>query len=56
MTVTVGDAATKGEKELKTDYPVEEGLTAGTTKQKGRTTNLVPQERSLVSYNDKVGL
>ena len=30
---TVGDAATPGEKELLTDYPVVEGLIAGTTKQ-----------------------
>ena len=45
----VGDAATVGEKELRTEYPVEEGLIAGTTKQTlpsnleptdGNTTNL----------------
>lgn len=31
--VTVGNAATLTEKEVKKRYPVEEGLTAGTTKQ-----------------------
>ena len=45
----VGDAATPGEKELLTDYPVVEGLIAGTTKQTlppnlkpldGNTTNI----------------
>lgn len=41
--VTVGDAATHNEKEVKTRYPVEEGLTAGTQKQTGRVTNMIPQ-------------
>ena len=31
--VKVGDSATVGQKELRTEYPVEEGLVAGTTKQ-----------------------
>ena len=31
--VKVGDPATIGQKELRTEYPVEEGLIAGTTKQ-----------------------
>ena len=35
--------ATIGEKELKTNWPIEEGLIAGTTKQTGRTMNLQPQ-------------
>ena len=35
--------ATAGEKELKTDWPHVTGLTARTTKQTGRTTNLVAQ-------------
>lgn len=35
--------ATTGEKELKTEWPHVTGLVAGTTKQKGRTTNLIPQ-------------
>jgi hypothetical protein len=56
MTITVGDAATIGEKELKTKYPVEEGLTAGTQKQTGRISNLIAQEGSLVPRREKVGL
>ena len=55
MTITVGDAATTGEKELKTKYPVTEGLTAGTTKQTGKTMNLVPQT-SVVSKKESFGL
>ena len=31
--VKVGSPATIGQKELRTEYPVEEGLIAGTTKQ-----------------------
>ena len=49
-------ANTAGEKELKTDWPIEEGLTAETQKQTGRTTNLVPQEGSLVPRRYKKGL
>ena len=56
MTITVGSAATSGEKEIRTDYPVEEGLTAGTTKQEGTQTNLVPEEGSLVPRRKKVGI
>ena len=36
-------ANTKGQKELKTNWPNEEGLTARTQKQTGRQTNLTPQ-------------
>lgn len=54
--VQVGNAATRGEKELKTDYPVTEGLTAGTTKQTGKEMNLIPQDRSLVREIEKVGM
>ena len=32
-----------GEKELKTDWPIEEGLTAKTQTQTGRTSNLIPE-------------
>jgi len=32
-----------GEKELRTDWPITEGLIAETTKQTGRQTNLTPQ-------------
>jgi hypothetical protein len=46
---------TSGEKELKTNYPVTEGLIAGTTKQTGREMGLVP-EVSLVSSREKEGL
>ena len=45
--------ATSGEAELKTDYPYEEGLTAKTQKQTGRTMNLVAEE-SLVPARKKV--
>ena len=56
MTIQVGDAATAGEKELKTKYPVEEGLTAGTQKQTGRKTNLVAEQGSLVPKRKQAGL
>lgn len=36
-------AETKGMAEIQTRYPVTSGLTAGTTKQKGRKRNLVPK-------------
>ena len=45
-------ANTAGEKELKTDWPIEEGLTARTQKQTGRVMNLVPEEGSTVPVND----
>jgi len=48
-------ANTSGEKELRTNWPVEEGLTARTQKQTGRTTNLVP-EVSLLTQREKEGL
>ena len=44
------------EKELRRDFPVEEGLTFGTQRQEGRISNLVPEEKSLVSEREKVGL
>ena len=34
---------TKGTRHIATRYPVTKGLTAGTTKQTGRQTNLTPQ-------------
>ena len=55
-TITVGNAAGKGEKEIMTRYPVTDGLTAGTNKQEGRIKNLVPELSSLVSEKDKEGL
>ena len=53
--VNVG-TGTKGTRFIKKEWPITEGLTAGTEKQTGRTTNLVPQEKSLVSSREKVGL
>ena len=52
----VGNAATLNEKEVKTRYPVDKGLTAGTNTQIGRITNLVVQDRSLVSKRVHKGL
>ena len=40
--VKVGDPATVEEKELRTEYPIEEGLIAGTTRQVGNP-NLVEE-------------
>lgn len=48
--------ATSGEKELKTKWPVEKGLTAKTQKQTGRQTNLIPERGSLVPKRLKVGM
>jgi len=45
--------ATIGEKEIITNYPVEEGLIAETTKQTGREMRLIP-ETSLVRCEKKV--
>ena len=55
-TITIGNPAGKGQKEIQTRYPVEEGLTAGTQTQVGRISNLVPEINSLVSRKDKFGL
>lgn len=43
-------ANTLGEKELKTDWPVEEGLTARTTKQEGTKADLEAEEGSFVEH------
>lgn len=48
--------ATSGEKELKRDWPVAEGLTAGTEKQTGRVMNLVPERGSIISRRRKCGI
>ena len=52
--------ATAGEKELKTDWPHVTGLVAGTTKQTGRTTNLVAQGlngiKTTVPQRDREGI
>jgi len=52
--VTVGTGKA-GDKELRTNWPVEDGLTAGTQKQEGRTKNLVAEE-TVVSEKDRVGI
>jgi len=49
-------ANTIKEKELKTSWPVESGLTAGTTKQTGRLMNLMPTEGSNVSKRERQGI
>ena len=48
--------ATAGQKEIKKDWPVETGLTARTTKQTGRTTNLVAQGMNGKKTNVQVKL
>jgi len=48
-------ASTHGEKEIKTNWPVEEGMTAATTKQTGDK-YLHAEEGSNVSRSQKVGL
>lgn len=52
--VEVG-TATKGEKEIRKDWPIEEGLTAGTTKTHDRITYLQPEESNL-TLGDKEGI
>ena len=52
----VGNAATIGSAEIRTDYPVEEGLTAGTQKQTGMEMALVAEEGSIVREIDKTGI
>jgi len=44
--VEVG-TGTSGTRFIKTDYPIEEGLTAGTTKQEGTKAELEAEERGL---------
>ena len=51
--VTQGPAE-RGEKEIKTDWPIDEGLTAGTEKQEGRISKLQFQEGSNVLSRTKV--
>ena len=42
---------TKGDKELKTNWPIEKGITARTTKQTGRTINLRPRGLNGIKNN-----
>ena len=44
------------EKEISRDWPVVKGSDFGTTKQEGDVSNLVVQEKSLVSEEEKKGL
>ena len=46
--------ATKGEKEIKINWPVEEGTTARTTKQTGD--KYLHAEKSVVLQSEKIGL
>lgn len=45
-----------GEAILRRDYPVTEGLTAGTTKQEGTVENLVPEEESHILSRNRKGI
>ena len=51
--MVTSSAATIGEKEIQTDWPITEGLTAGTTKLKKKA-HLEPEDEDLTS--DNVGL
>lgn len=53
--VNVGTGTT-GTRFIKTDWPIEEGLTAGTQKQTGREMNLIAEELSLVTEDDLIGV
>lgn len=52
----VGNSATHNEKEVKTRYPVDEGLTAGTTKQTGNETTLEAEDFSQIPQRLKRGI
>jgi len=52
--VTVGTGKS-GTRFIKTDWPITEGLTAGTTKL-AEQANLIPEEKSLISKKEKVGI
>jgi hypothetical protein len=54
--VVTSDEAGIGQKEIKTDWPHEEGLELGTTKLKETDYYLEPEEKSLVASKDKVGI
>ena len=54
-TITVGDAASRNEKEVRTEYPVVEGLIAGTTKQT-KDRFLKPEFPTRISKKDLEGL
>jgi len=54
MTVQEGSGGVKT-RVIRHDYPVEEGLIAGTTRQKTESPFLEAEEGSVVSKRDKVG-
>ena len=54
--VVVGDAATHREKEVKTRYPIEDGIIAGTTTQEGHVINLVSEEGTNVLRRKRDGI
>lgn len=54
--MVTSSAVKSGAKELKTNWPITEGLTAGTQKQAGTKMNLTPDEDDLVPQKDRVGL
>ena len=49
-------ANTAGEEELKTKYPITEGIIGGTTSQTGRIMNLVAEDDVLILKRNQVGL
>jgi hypothetical protein len=49
-------ADTFNEKELKRDYPVVDGIIAGTTTQKGHIMNLQYENKSIVSKSELIGI
>lgn len=49
-------ASTIREKELKTNWPVEDGLTAGTTKQTGHKMQLEAEQGTFVPRREKAGI
>lgn len=49
-------SGTKGTKAIATRYPPTSGLTAETTKQKGRKSNLIATLKSNVAHREREGL
>jgi len=49
------DSSTSTQKEVRTNWPNTSGLTARTTKQTGRTMNLIPEKGSLTRRREKAG-
>lgn len=45
-----------GDKEIKRDWPVEEGLTAGTTKQEGTKARLEAEKGTFIAERKRKGL